>query len=63
PQNMDFLPNGVMDPLFQMTMQATEEAILDAMIANKDMIGLNGRKAVALPHDRLMEIIHAAKAI
>ncbi len=62
-QSTDFLSNEIIDPLFLMTVQATEEAILDAMIVNQDMIGINDRKAIALPHDKLMEVIHAAKVI
>jgi len=33
--------------------QATEEAIINALIAAETMIGINGNKAYALPHDRL----------
>lgn len=62
-QETKFLPNEIIDPLLLMTVQATEEAILDAMIVNQDMIGINDRKAIAIPHDRLREVINAARAI
>jgi len=36
--------------------ESTEEAIIDSMVANETMIGRDGLKVVALPHDRLMEL-------
>jgi L-aminopeptidase/D-esterase-like protein len=52
-----FLPNAAMDPLFAATVEATEEAILDAMIVNETMVGRDGNTAVALPHDRLLALL------
>jgi L-aminopeptidase/D-esterase-like protein len=46
-----------MDPLFAATVEATEEAILDAMIVNETMVGRDGNTAVALPHDRLLALL------
>jgi L-aminopeptidase/D-esterase-like protein len=51
------LPNERMDPLFEATVQATEEAILNALVAAKTMVGRDDHKAVALPHDRVREIL------
>jgi L-aminopeptidase/D-esterase-like protein len=47
------LPNDVLNPLFEATAQATEEAIVNAMVAAEDMVGVNGNRVFALPHDRL----------
>lgn len=47
------LPNARMNPLFDATVQATEEAIVNAMVAAESMTGANGIKVFALPHDRL----------
>ncbi|MEX1245862.1 MAG: P1 family peptidase [Thermoanaerobaculia bacterium] len=47
------LPNGAMDPLFTATVQATEEAIVNAMVAAETMTGANGVTVRALPHDGL----------
>ena len=47
------LPNARMNPLFNATVQATEEAIVNAMVAAESMTGANGIKVFALPHDRL----------
>jgi len=47
------LPNERIDPLFAATIQATEEAIVNAMVAAETMTGVNGLRVYALPHDRL----------
>src|SRR6266480_3017734 len=47
------LPNARMNPLFYATVQATEEAIANAMVAAETMTGANGVRVYALPHDRL----------
>ena len=46
-----------MDPLFWATVDATEEAIVNAMIAAETMKGAGGNTVHALPHDRLREIL------
>jgi D-aminopeptidase len=45
----------IMDPLFDATIEATEEAILNALVAAPTMVGRDGVTAHALPHDRLLE--------
>lgn len=45
------------DPFFQATVEATAEAVLNAMVAAEDTTGFNGNRAYALPHDRLVEIM------
>lgn len=49
------LDNEHMNPLFEATVQATQEAILNAMLAADTMTGADGIRVFALPHDRLME--------
>jgi L-aminopeptidase/D-esterase-like protein len=56
-RRMDCLANHEMDPLFDATVDATEEAVIDSMIANQTMVGRDGNRSVALPHDRLLEIM------
>jgi D-aminopeptidase len=51
------LGNDRMDPLFEATVQATEEAILNALVAGRTMVGRDDRKAIGLPHDRLREVL------
>ena len=55
--NLTMLPNEQINMLFWATAQATEEAILNAMVAAETMKGLNGNTVYALPHDRLKEIL------
>jgi L-aminopeptidase/D-esterase-like protein len=51
------LPNDRMNPLFEATVQAVEEAIINAMVAAETMVGRDGHKVVALPHDRVREVL------
>jgi D-aminopeptidase len=53
----EFLENSEMDALFEATVQATEEAIVNALVAARDMTGEGGRYAKALPHDALVELL------
>ena len=57
------LPNDAISPLFLATAQATEEAIVNAMIAAETMTGINGNTVFALPHDRLVNILREHKRI
>src|SRR5712671_486690 len=52
---LTMLPNDSLNPIFLATVQATEEAIVNAMIAAKTMKGINDHEVIALPHDRLRE--------
>ena len=51
--SVTMLPNERITPLFEATIQATEEAIVNAMVAAESMTGVNGLRVFALPHDRL----------
>ena len=51
------LANDQINPLFLATVQATEEAVVNAMIAAKTMTGINGHTVIALPHDQLRHIL------
>jgi D-aminopeptidase len=53
----EFLDNGRLDALFEATVQATEEAIVNAMVAARDMEGNAGTGAKALPHDALVALL------
>jgi L-aminopeptidase/D-esterase-like protein len=62
-QNVKMIPNDEIDPLFEATAQATEESILNALIAAEDMIGINNTKIYALPEDKLIKILKKYKRI
>ncbi len=53
----DYIANSSIDGLFRAVVEATEEAVLDSMICNATMIGRNGAKSIALPHDALMTLM------
>ena len=57
PAPVQMLPNAQMDALFEATVQATEEAVVNALVAAKTMTGFAGHTVPALPHDRLQEVL------
>ena len=56
-RDVKMLPNEQINPIFLATVQATEEAIINAMIAAETMKGANDLEVIALPHDRLREVL------
>jgi D-aminopeptidase len=55
--NLKMLPNEKLEPVFSATVQATEEAIINAMIAAETMTGIENHKVIALPHDQLRAVL------
>ena len=53
------LSNSQISTLFGATVEATEEAIINAMIAAETMVGRDGNRSEAIPHDRLRELLRA----
>jgi D-aminopeptidase len=51
------LHNSRLDSLFAAAVQATEEAIVNALVAAKTMTGIDGRRIAALPHDQLRLVL------
>jgi D-aminopeptidase len=58
-QTWTVLPKEQMDKVYQATVESVEEAIVNAMIAAKDMKGINGNTVYAIPHDKLMQVINS----
>ena len=54
---LEMLPNDHMNPLLAATIYATEEAIVNALVAAETMTGINGNTVYALPHDRLRQVL------
>ena len=54
---LDELPNDLINPLFDATVQAVEEAIINAMVAAETIEGINGNKAYALPHKMVIDLL------
>jgi L-aminopeptidase/D-esterase-like protein len=57
PVTVSMLPNDLAGPLFEATVGATEEAIVNALVAARTMTGKDGRTVHAIPHQRLREIL------
>jgi len=55
--DLEMLPNDRMNPLFDAIVQATEEAIVNALVGAETMTGADNRTVVALPHLRLREVM------
>src|SRR5262245_46023 len=57
------LANERMDPLFEATVQATEEAIINALVAARTTVGRDDHQVIALPHHRLREVLKSYKRL
>ena len=55
---MTALGNGDIDKLFMATVEATEEAVIGAMLMAETMTGRDGNTAVALPADELIALMY-----
>ena len=55
--SLKMLSNNQINPVFAATVNATEEAIINAMVAAETMTGVNGNTVYALPHDRLKQVM------
>ncbi len=51
------LGNDRLDPIFTAVVQATEESVINALVAAETMTGQSGHRAIALPHDRLQDVL------
>jgi D-aminopeptidase len=57
PNLVKTISNERITPLFTATVQATEEAIVNAMVGAKTMTGVDGHSAIALPHEQLQQVL------
>jgi D-aminopeptidase len=55
--DLKMLPNDQIEPVFAATVQATEEAIINALIAAETMTGIENHRVRALPHDELRAVL------
>jgi L-aminopeptidase/D-esterase-like protein len=56
PANVETLPNDALSAFFLATVQATEEAIVNALVAGREMAGAGGR-LFGIPHDELRAVL------
>jgi D-aminopeptidase len=54
-----FVPWGFVDPWFEAVVQGTEEAVLNALVANEEMVGHRGHRTPSLPRDRVVALLRA----
>jgi L-aminopeptidase/D-esterase-like protein len=57
PATIQTVINDNLDPIFEATVQATEEAVVNALVAAETMVGRDNHKVIALPHDQLREVL------
>jgi D-aminopeptidase len=58
-----FVPWGFTDRFYAAVVQATEEAVANALVANEDMTGRDGHRSPALPRDRVAELFRSRPAV
>ncbi len=57
--HLRFVPWGFMDAFYAAVVQSTEEAVVNALVANEDMTGRDGHRTPALPRDRVAELFRS----
>lgn len=55
--NVKMMVDQAIDPVYEATVQATEEAITNAMVAARTMTGADGYRVPALPHEALRAVL------
>jgi len=55
--NLQMIPNEDINPFFTAVAEVVEESIVNAMVAAETMEGIDGNRAFAIPHDRLLAIL------
>lgn len=55
--DLKMLPNGQLDEIFRATVEGTEESIINAMVAARDMTGADNHRVIALPHDAVRKAL------
>jgi L-aminopeptidase/D-esterase-like protein len=56
-KQVQMLPNDDMDSLFLATVEAVEEAVINAMVSAETMVGIDDHKVIAIPHDQLQQVL------
>src|SRR5438105_11014838 len=59
--SVEMIPNDLMDPLFAGVVQATEEAVVNALVDNHSMTGRDNHYVEALPRDRLRKLMKRSR--
>jgi D-aminopeptidase len=59
--NLTMIPDEHLDPFFEAVVQSTEEAILNSLIANSDMVGRDGNFVPSIPHSEVRKLAESAR--
>jgi len=59
-RQLDFIGWEYLNPFFEAVVQATEEAVVNALVANEEMTGRDGHRTPALPRDQVIGLLQAA---
>jgi L-aminopeptidase/D-esterase-like protein len=62
-ETQKWVPWGEMDPLYAAVVHAVEEAVLNVLVTNSEMIGRDGHRVPALRHDRVLELLSAHRVV
>jgi L-aminopeptidase/D-esterase-like protein len=57
------IARGFLDPLYEATVPASEEAVINALVANEEMVGIHGHRTPALPRDRVAQLLQETSVI
>ncbi len=57
------MSNDSLNPVFEAVVQATEEAVVNSMVAGRTMTGINGNTVYELPHQRLQDVLRKYKRL
>jgi L-aminopeptidase/D-esterase-like protein len=60
---VETLSNDLITPLFESTVNAVEESIINAMVAAETMVGNNGNTSYAIPHDKLVDVLNTYRVM
>jgi D-aminopeptidase len=60
---LSFIPWGFLDPFYEAVVQAVEEAVVDVLVVNDEMVGFRGHRTPGLPNDRVASLLRARGVI
>jgi D-aminopeptidase len=59
-ETLELVPDELLDELFAAAVEATDEAVVNALWAAPDVVGRDGRLARGLPHDDVLALLDRA---
>ncbi|HLO35958.1 MAG TPA: P1 family peptidase [Candidatus Deferrimicrobium sp.] len=60
---LSFIPWGFLDPFYEAVVQAVEEAVIDVLVVNDEMVGFRGHRTPGLPNERVVSLLRAKGVI